>query len=163
MKFILFATLLAACSMPASSAEPLTATELAKHFGISHWKSTIDLAPGSFSVAVAEITDGKVHPVFLGGITGPATDRDGQTLAVMASTEADGTYVSVSIGSSSMNNRAVRAKLRVPILHGRGLPEKLAAGHYVIGGEYVTRNGTATVSGKAEDVKKGLLLIITSN
>lgn len=164
MKHFLFAILLGALSVVTASAEPITAAELATHLGICHWKAIVDLPHGSFSASLVEISDGKITHTLLGGLTATDVVREAQKVIAMASQDASGTTIlSLVVGNSSTNNNSDKEKPIIPIGAWRGLPEKIKAGDYVLGGEYFPLNGITNVSGKVEDVKKGLALRIVPN
>ncbi len=163
MKHLPLAILLAVLSVGTCSADPLTAAELATHLGICHWKATVDLPHGSFSASLVEISDGKVTNTLISGLSGTSPDREVQKVVVMATTEASGTLLSLVVGNGSTNNKSHKEKPIILLGSCRSLNDKIKAGDYVLGGEYITRNGIRNSTGKVEDVKRGLLLRIVSN
>lgn len=163
MKHILLIILISISFLGNNWAEEFTASELAKHFGVSHWESNIELPPGTFTVTVSEIRDGKLTQTGMGGMTGPADDPKGQKLVVMASSEKDGTLLSVVLGGSSMRNRDIKDKPFIMLAGSVMLPNKIREGDYVLGGVYLTRDGKTVISNKVQDVKHGLLLRVIKN
>ncbi len=99
----------------------------------------------------------------MGGMTGPADDPKGQKLVVMASSEKDGTLLSVVLGGSSMRNRDIKDKPFIMLAGSVMLPNKIREGDYVLGGVYLTRDGKTVISNKVQDVKHGLLLRVIKN
>lgn len=143
-----------------SRSEDLTAQELSKHFGISSWQTHIDLPPGTFTVSLSEVVEGKITGMVLEGIRGPSDDTHGQRLAIMASPTPQGTQLSVVMGGVSINNIHLKKKPQIPINGSCALPNKIGFGTYVLGGQFILHDGVAIFSNEASDLKLGLILNI---
>jgi hypothetical protein len=115
MKPLIAISLLAVFCKAACAGDPINVDDLAAHLGIVGWSTKVDLPAGRFLVAVMHLVDGKIKDTALGGVSGLATDADGQRLAVIANEDPLGMKITIQIGSLSLTDARVPAK-RIPCL-----------------------------------------------
>lgn len=160
MKPLLLAIFLGVLSAGTHAAEPLTAAELATHLGVFHWKSKLDLPPGSFAASIAEISDGKVVDTHVISLIEMTEAQEGQKVLVMASNDERESIITLAVGDSLTQLKCFRRK---PFRGSYSLPDKITTGEFILGGDYITRNGQIVPTGKIADMKTGLLLRIVPN
>lgn len=138
-------------------AKAVTADDLALYFGVSSWKTSVFLDPGTYVAEIHEIKDGKVDRMILEGSKESAV-KGAPGLTIMIGPEGQGYRVMLGYqggttvsGSSTFDNRS--GLWLYP-----SLPEKVRDGDYILMGEPSDR-----MFGNREAVleyKRGFLLRI---
>lgn len=160
MKTLLSLILALGVTSKCADADTLSVEDVARHLHISGWDSLVDLPPGSFSVALMQIIDGKVRGTVLGGLKGPKEDPTGQRIVVMVSPGPTGSDATLAVGRTSTYN-SQKKMANIQDFQVLPLPKQIREGDYVLGGAYQLKDGTTTISGKMEDIRNGLLLRVS--
>jgi hypothetical protein len=142
---------------PFHGAKALTADELARHLGVQSWETTVDLSPGSFTVYLIKISDGKLEKEGAGF----AGDPDGSSthLVIMIGTNRGKSMSTILIGNAWSTDVLPLFSDDFQLLSGTfDLPKKIKAGDYILGGMWKKKDGVTIATHNVADVESGLLL-----
>ena len=156
-KSILIAALFASVVVLQALAGPagITVEDLTRHLGIYGWATTVE-SSGTFAASLAEIVDGKIKRTLTDGFVGSATDPGRRRVAVLVNSTPEGLKMTLIMGGSSMSPPPRGDRPNIPLPLRVVLPERIAPGDYVLGGDLKER----VLAGHIEDVKHGLALRI---
>jgi hypothetical protein len=147
---------------PFHGAKALTADELARHLGVQYWDTIVDLPPGSFSVCLIKISDGKLEQGG-SGFGDNSNDTSGSHLVIMMSPNQGKPQTTIMIGTSSSISALPLSEDFLPLAGTLDLPKKIKAGDYILGGTWKSKNGVIVATDNIADMKSGILLRVLAN
>lgn len=130
--------LLVGGGLASSSAYEITAPELASFLGISAWATKVDLPPGTYTLDISPIENGRIQPSLIQGQIDWSQDPDG--LFKFIAGPENGNY-RISISSKTGGTLGVTTQVpTIKLLYSPALPSTITEGVYVLMGDLQDRD-----------------------
>lgn len=138
-------------------AKAITADDLALYFGVSSWKTSVFLDPGTYVPEIYEIRDGKVDRMILEGMKEWAV-KGAPGLTIMIGPEGQSYRVVLAYQGGSTVGASSTFEGRFGCAVCPTLPDKIREGDYIIIGE--PKGRIKGVNEGISEYKRGFLLRI---
>jgi hypothetical protein len=171
---LLFLVLLTSFSNIAKS-DDISSEDLARHFQITTWATTLNLSPGNYDVSLFEIIDGKLSEKSLAAIddispssVGSLTDSVRVVLMVSDTTQSELADHGKQMDAEHKMRYSFfvgdcglwRYTHKIPLTHKVQLPKGIGEGDYVLGGQPAGINLPSFQQPTPFDFKSGIVLRI---